>query len=117
MTDRINQPWNNEEIGLVLRAELDLLTEDEALQLQQTLDQSFDTSHPDLCEELALTNLRRSFTDPVDLCKEYLHIKHQNELDQHNGYCIEYATTTPPIFNPEAILEEPDTSVSNSKLD
>src|SRR5690349_17298833 len=117
ITDHINQPWNNEEIGLVLCAELDLLTEDEALQLQQTLDQSFDTTHPDFCKELALANLRRSFIEPVDLCKECLHIKHQDELDQHNGYCIEYAVTTPPIFDPEAILEESDTSVSNSKSD
>ena len=117
MTDRTNQSWDEEEINPILRAEQELLTEDEALQLQQTLDQSFDTSHPDFCKELALANLRRSFTEPVDLCKECLHIKHQDELDQHDGYCIECAITPPPIFDPEAILEEPDISVSNSKSD
>ena len=115
ITDRTNQLWDEEEINLILRAEQGLLTKDEALQLQQTLDQSFDTSHPDFYKELALANLRRSFIEPVDLCKEYLHVKHQDELDQHNGYCIECAATTPPIFNPKAIQEESDTSVSNSK--
>ena len=37
MTDRINQPWSQEEMSLVLRAEHGILEEDEEFQLQQTL--------------------------------------------------------------------------------
>jgi hypothetical protein len=117
MTDRTNQSWNDDEMSLILRAEQDLLTEDEESQLQATLDQSFDTTHPDFCKELALANLRRSFTHSVDLCKECLHVKHQEELDQNNGICTDCATAPPPIFNPEETSDkEPDQPTSNPEI-
>ena len=110
MTDRINQPWSQEEMQLVLRAEHGILEGNEEFQLQQTLEISFDTSHPEFCKETALANLRRNFSDtPIDLCKECLHVKHQEELDEHDGYCTEYVPPPPPIFEPEpdTILMKP----------
>ena len=49
-----------------------------------------------------LANLRRNFSDtPIDLCKECLHVKHQEELDEHDGYCTDCVPPPPPIFEPE----------------
>ena len=102
MTDRINQPWSQKEISLVLHAEHGILEESEEFQLQQTLEISFDTSYPEFCKETALANLRRNFLDtPINLCKECLHVKHQEELDEHDGYCTDCVPPPPPIFEPE----------------
>jgi len=102
MTDRINQPWSQEEMSLVFRAEHGILEEDEEFQLQQTLEISFDTSHPEFCKETALANFRRNFSDtPINLCKECFHVKHQEELDEHDGYCTNCVPPPLPIFEPE----------------
>ena len=117
MTDRINQPWSQEEMQLVLHAEHGILEGNEEFQLQQTLEISFDTSHPEFCKETALANLRRNFSDtPIDLCKECLHVKHQEELDEHDGYCTECVPPPPPIFEPEpeVIYIEPIQSDQNT---
>ena len=109
VTDRIHQPWSPEEMSLILRAEYGLLEGDEETQLRQALEISFDTSHPEFCKETALANLRRNFSDPVDLCKECLHVKHQEELDEHDGYCADCEPPPPSIFEPEpeTVPEEP----------
>src|SRR6185437_2118933 len=87
-----------------------ILDENKEFQLQQTLEISFDTSHPEFCKETALANLRRNFSDtPIDLCKEFLYVKHQKELDEHDGYCIDCVSPPLPIFEPkpETIPLEP----------
>lgn len=100
-TDRFNQSWNDEEISIILRAEQAIeLTDLEEQMLQQVLAESFDISHPEFDHRLALANLRRNFEHPVDLCKECLHVKHQEELDQNNGYCEECAPSPIPIYVP-----------------
>ena len=91
-------------MSLILRAEQGTLTDEEE-ELQDTLAASFDISYPDFCKELALANLCCSFEVPVDLCKECLYVKHQEELDQNDGCCIDCASTPPPIYNPEPELE------------
>ena len=108
-TDRIHQPWSPEEMSLILRAEYSILEDNEEAQLRQALEISFDTSHPEFCKETALANLRRNFSDPVDLCKECLHVKHQEELDEHDGYCADCEPPPPSIFEPEpeTVPEEP----------
>jgi len=85
--DRINQPWSYDEMDLILRAERTTLTDEEEQLLQQTLAESFDISHPEFDHRIALANLHRQFSTPVNLCKEYLHAKHREELDQYNGCC------------------------------
>src|SRR5260363_6433 len=109
VTDRIHQLWSPEEMSLILRAEYSLLEENEKTQLQQALEISFDTSHPEFCKETALANLRRNFSDPVDLCKECLYIKYQEELDEHDRYCADCEPPLQFIFEPEpeTIPEEP----------
>ena len=47
--------------------------------------------------------MRRNFQIPVDLCKECIHVKHQDELDEHDGYCIDCAPKPLPIYEPEII--------------
>ncbi|CAG8639933.1 22399_t:CDS:2 [Gigaspora margarita] len=42
-----------------------------------------------------------SFSDPIDLCKEYLHIKHQKELDKYDRYCADCELSLLSIFEPE----------------
>jgi len=114
-TDRINQPWSYEEMSLILRAEQGTLTDEEEQELQDTLAASFDISHPDFCKELALANLRHSFEVPVDLCKECLYVKHQDELDQNDGCCTDCVSTPPPIYSPEPepeITHEPEPELS-----
>jgi hypothetical protein len=49
---------------------------------------------------MALANLHRQFTVPVDLCKECLFVKHLDELDKYEGYCEECAPPPVPIYNP-----------------
>src|ERR1043165_4514830 len=98
-------------MSLILHAEQGTLTDKEEEELQDTLAASFDISHPDFCKELALANLHRSFEVPVDLCKECLYVKHQDELDQNNGCCTDCASTPPPIYSPEPeseITHEPE---------
>ena len=68
-------------MSLLLRAERNLLYEDEEITLQQTLENSFDISHPDFTKEMAIANLKRSFTIAVDLCDECLMVRHQDELN------------------------------------
>ena len=79
------------EMLLLLRAERDLLYDDEEITLQQTLADSIDISHPDFDRQMAIVNLKRSFIVAVDLCNECLIVWHQEELDQNQGTCNEYA--------------------------
>jgi hypothetical protein len=88
-------------MSLILRAEQTLdLTDNEEQNLQQVLAESFDITHPEFDHRLAIANLRRSFTDPVDLCKECLHVKHQDELDKYEGCCEDCAPAPMPIYEP-----------------
>ena len=64
---------------------------DEEQNLQQLLDDLFDTSHPDFTKEIALKNLHNNFTVPVDLCKSCLFVQHQEDLDKHQSLCEECA--------------------------
>src|SRR6185436_20997024 len=79
--------------------------ENDELLLQQILNDTFDTSHPEYNKQFALVTLRRNFNTPVDLCKECLHVKHQEELDQHDGYCVDCdplpLNSPPPESTPE----------------
>ncbi|HEY1248319.1 MAG TPA: hypothetical protein VGE97_04975 [Nitrososphaera sp.] len=106
VNDRINNEWTDEDMTLVLRAEQGLLDDEEDYpRLEQVIQNSFDTSHPDFNQEYALAQMRRSFTYPVDLCKECLFMKHQEELDKHEGYCDDCAPVVvlfePPLPEPE----------------
>ena len=103
-TDRIHSPWTPEQISLILRAEQSVLNEGEEDLLQQAIEESFDTSHPEFNKQVALANMRRSFTILVDLCKECSHVKHQEELDENDGYCTDCAPPPLPIYESE-ILE------------
>ena len=87
-------------MNLILRAEQATLTNEEEQLLQQTLAESFDISYPEFDHRVALANLYRQFSTPVDLCKECLHAKHQEELDQYNGYCQDCAFPSTPIHEP-----------------
>ncbi|CAG8801754.1 20851_t:CDS:1, partial [Dentiscutata erythropus] len=49
------------------------------------------------------------FSTSVDLCKECLHTKHQEELDQYNRCCQDCAFPSTPIHKPI------DTSSSTSE--
>ena len=92
---------------LVLRAEQGLLDDEEDYpRLDQVIQNSFDTSHPDFNQEYALAQMRRSFTYPVDLCKECLHMKHQDELDRNEGYCDDCAPSQ-VLFEPSQPEPEP----------
>ncbi|CAG8818275.1 18705_t:CDS:1, partial [Dentiscutata erythropus] len=51
------------------------------------------------------------FSTPVNLCKEYLHAKHQEELDQYNRCCQDCAFPSTPIHEPV------NTSTSTSELE
>jgi hypothetical protein len=64
------------------------------------LAESFDISHPEFDHRLAIANLRRQFSASVDLCKECLHVKHQDELDMYHGYCQDCAPSPVPIYEP-----------------
>jgi len=55
-----------------LRAERDLLYENEELIQQQTLKDSIDISHPDFNRQIAIVNLKRNFIVAVDLCNKCL---------------------------------------------
>jgi len=83
INDQINRPWTYEEMDLILWAEQAVLNEEEEQLLQQTLAESFDISHPEFDHRLAIANLRRQFSASVDLCKECLHVKHQDELETY----------------------------------
>ncbi|CAG8798565.1 3456_t:CDS:1, partial [Gigaspora margarita] len=37
----------------------------------------------------------------VDLCKEYLHIKYQNELEEYKEYCTDCVPSLLLILKPE----------------
>jgi hypothetical protein len=87
-------------MNLILRAEQAVLNEEEEQLLQQTLAESFDISHPEFDHRLAIANLRRQFSASVDLCKECLHVKHQDELDTYQGYCQDCAPPPVPIYEP-----------------
>src|SRR5438132_14303926 len=87
----MNHEWSINKISLLLRIERDLLYDDEKFMLQQTLADSIDISHPDFNRQMAIVNLKRSFTVTVDLCNECLMVQHQEELDQNQGTCNEYA--------------------------
>jgi hypothetical protein len=117
-TDRYNQPWNDEDMSLILRAEQSLeLTESEEQNLQQVLAESFDISHPEFDHRLALANLRRNFSHPVDLCKECLHVKHQDELDQYEGCCEDCAPSPMPIYEPPKEHYSPPLTPQLSPID
>ena len=107
VNDRINNEWTDEDMTLVLRAEQGLLDDEEDYpRLDQVIQNSFDTSHPDFNQEYALAQMRRSFTYPVDLCKECLHMKHQDELDRNEGYCDDCAPSQ-VLFEPSQPEPEP----------
>lgn len=99
--DRMNHEWSMEEMSLFLRAERELLYDDEEEILQQALEDSFDISHPEFDPETAIANLKQSFTIAVELCKECLMVKHQDELDRNKGTCDECAVI-------EEISDEPE---------
>jgi hypothetical protein len=46
INDQMNHEWSMNEMALILRAERDLLYDDDEITLQQTLEDSFDISHP-----------------------------------------------------------------------
>ena len=95
-------------MSLLLRAERNLLYEDEEITLQQTLKNSFDMSHPDFTKEMAIANLRRSFTITVDLCDKCLIVRYQDELNQNQGLCNKCASTEETLeISEDKILEEP----------
>jgi len=50
----MNHEWSMDEISLLLRAERDLLYDDEEITLQQTLADSIDISHPDFDRQMAI---------------------------------------------------------------
>ena len=64
------------EISLLLRAERDLLYDDEEITLQQTLADFIDISHLDFNRQMAIVNLKKSFIVAVDLCNECLIVQH-----------------------------------------
>src|SRR4029078_7778151 len=99
ISDRITQPWNPYEMQLILQAESDMLSENDIDLLQAILDESFDTSHPNYDQKYALAILRRSFTVPVDLCQECLHVKYQEELNANQGYCDDCKLPDPEIYS------------------
>jgi hypothetical protein len=114
-TDRSNH-WSDDDISLILRAEQQYdLNDHEEYQLQETLRESFDMTHPDFNKQIALANLRRTFQVPVDLCKECIHVKHQDELDKHNGYCIDCAPPPLPIYEPDII--ENNEAIGNEQIE
>src|SRR6201988_5069006 len=98
--NRISQPWSYDEINLILRAEQTTLTDEEEQLLQRTLAESFDISHSEFDHRVALANLYRQFSTSVNLCKECLHVKHQEELDKYDGYCQDCASSATPIHEP-----------------
>ena len=75
----------------LLRAKRDLLYNNKEMILQQTLEDSIDVSYFDFDKQATITNLKRIFTVVVDLCNECLMIQHQDELNQNQGTCNEYA--------------------------
>src|ERR1700752_4226481 len=87
-------------MNLILRAERTTLSDEEEQLLQRTLAESFDISHPEFDHRVALANLHRQFSTPVNLCKECLYAKHQEELDQYNGCCQDCTSPSPPIHEP-----------------
>src|SRR6185437_9061489 len=97
-------------MDLILQAEQTTLTDEEERLLQQTLAESFDISHPEFDYRIALANLHQQFTVPVDLCKECLHAKHQEELDQYNGFWQDCASPPTPIHKPDTSnsISEPE---------
>ena len=95
----MNHEWSMNEMSLLLRAERDLLYDDEEITLQQTLADSIDISHPDFDRQMAIVNLKRSFIVAVDLCNECLIVRHQEELDQNQGTCNEYALIEETLKN------------------
>src|SRR5438552_14539736 len=101
-------------MSLLLRAERDLLYNDEEITLQQTLADSIDVSHPDFDRQIAIVNLKRSFIVAVDLCNKCLIVRHQKELDRNQGTCNEYALIeeTPEESEEEKLekLSEPEPS-------
>ena len=96
------------EISLLLRAERDLLYDDEEITLQQTLADSIDINHSDFDKQIAIVNLKRSFIVAVDLCNKCLMVQHQEELDRNQGTCNECALIEEtPEESEEEKLEEP----------
>ena len=103
----MNHEWSMNEMSLLLRAERDLLYDDEEITLQQTLADSIDISHPDFDRQIAIVNLKRSFIVAVDLCNECLMVQHQEELDRNQGTCNECALIEEtPEESEEEKLEE-----------
>ena len=56
----------------MLRAERDLLYDNEEMILQQTLEDYIDISYSNFDKQATITNLKRSFIVVVDLCDKYL---------------------------------------------
>jgi hypothetical protein len=56
--DRFNQPWSNNDMELVLCGEQEVLEKNNELLLQQILDYTFDTSHPEYNKQFALATLQ-----------------------------------------------------------
>jgi hypothetical protein len=105
--DRYSREWTSDEITILLRTEQVNLTEEEEATLQQILDESFNTAHPDFDIRKAVENLRKNFEGKVALCHECLLAKQCTELEEHQGYCDEcYQELNELTLAEETILEE-----------
>ena len=87
--DRYSREWTPDEITILLRTKQVDLTNEEETTLQQILQESFNTSHPDFDMWKAIENLRKNFEGKVALCCECLFAKQCTELEVHQGYCDE----------------------------
>ena len=87
-------------MDLILQAEQAVLNNEEEQLLQRTLAEFFDISYLKFDHQLAIANLHRQFSASVDLCKDCLHVKHQDELDMYHGYCQNCAPLPVPIYEP-----------------
>src|SRR5437868_4162424 len=91
----MNYEWTIAEMSLLLRAERNILYEDEETTLQETLTNSFDISHSDFTKEMVIANLKKSFKVEINLCNECSMARHQDKLDQNQG-----------LYNECALIEE-----------
>ena len=114
ITDRYNQGYSNEEINLIVRATYIQLSETEEQELQRILAESFDTSHLDFEQHIAIENLHKNFCEQVALCKECLHPYQKTELK--DDYCFQYYDELyllTPMLEPE---KKPEVLLIQSKL-
>lgn len=72
-----------------MRASEVSLSENEEVELQRILAESFDISHLDFSREQAIENLRKNFEGKVGLCSECLMAKPKTMLAQYGQCCQE----------------------------